>query len=89
MAAEALALHIEGLAEDHEAMPSSSSLDAIMSDPNNREAVAFQVDAAVPPSRAMRINVTLPADLVRAIDRISGNRSRFLAEAAREKLQSP
>jgi metal-responsive CopG/Arc/MetJ family transcriptional regulator len=35
----------------------------------------------------VRVNVSLPADLVEAIDRASNNRSRFLAEAAREKLQ--
>lgn len=33
-----------------------------------------------------RINVTLPKQLTRAIDRHRRNRSRFLAEAAAEKL---
>jgi metal-responsive CopG/Arc/MetJ family transcriptional regulator len=33
------------------------------------------------------VNVSLPEDLLEAIDRVSDNRSRFLAEAAREKLQ--
>ena len=37
---------------------------------------------------AIRVNVSLPADLVEAIDRVTDNRSRFLADAAREKLQS-
>ena len=32
------------------------------------------------------MNVSLPADLLEAIYRVSENRSRFLAEAAREKL---
>jgi metal-responsive CopG/Arc/MetJ family transcriptional regulator len=31
--------------------------------------------------------VTLPEELVAAIDRVTTNRSRFLSEAAREKLR--
>ncbi len=87
MAAEALALHSEGMREDGETLPAPSPLDVIMRDPENAEAVAFLVDVPAPQRRAMRINVTLPADIVQAIDRASGNRSRFLADAAREKLQ--
>ncbi len=36
----------------------------------------------------MRINVVLPVDLLREIDRVAGarRRSRFLADAAQEKL---
>ena len=43
-AAEALALHLEGLAEDGEAAPEPSSVDDVMNDPRNRDAVAFLVD---------------------------------------------
>ncbi len=86
MAAEALALHVEGLREDGEALPAPTPLDVIMRDPGNADAVAFLVDVPAPRRRAVRVNVTLPADIVQAIDRASRNRSRFLAEAAREKL---
>lgn len=86
MAAEALGLHVEGMLEDHDPIPAPSSLDAIMADPTTREAVAFLVDIASRPTRAMRINVMLPVDLVESIDRMTTNRSRFLAEAARAKL---
>ncbi len=86
MAAEALALHVEGLREDGEALPAARALDAIMRDPGNGDAVAFLVDVPAPQRHAVRVNVTLPADIVQAIDRASKNRSRFLAEAAREKL---
>ena len=86
MAAEALSLHVEGMLEDHDPIPAPSSLDAVMADPATREAVAFLVDVASHPTRAMRINVMLPVDLVEAIDRTTTNRSRFLAEAARAKL---
>ena len=87
MAVEALALHVEGAVEDHGPIPEPSGLDGVMSDPANRDAVAFLVEVAVRPARAMRINVVLPADVVEAIDRTTRNRSRFLAEAARAKLQ--
>lgn len=86
MAAEALALHVEGMAEDGMPVPVPASLDSIMADPDNAEAVAFLVD--VPASgRAIRLNITLPEELVQAIDRKSRNRSRFLADAARQKLR--
>lgn len=89
MAVEALALHIEGMIQEGEPIPEPSSLDAIMADPANAGGVAALVDVATGPARAVRINVTLPADLVDAIDRASTNRSRFLADAAREKLRQP
>ncbi len=87
MAAEALALHIHGMMEDGELLPTPSSLDAIMEDRANKDAVAFLVDSAGAPPRGIRLNVILPEDLVREIDRSTRNRSRFLAEAAREKLR--
>lgn len=87
MATEALQFHIEGMIEDNTPIPAPSSLDTIMTDPAHRDGVAVLID--VPIRRpAMRINVSLPPDLVEAIDRVTDNRSRFLAEAAREKLAS-
>ncbi len=86
MAAEALDLHLEGMAADREPLPQPSSLDSIMSDPGQHEAVAFLVDARLGPAKAVRINVTLPADLVAEIDRRTSNRSKFLADAAQSKL---
>jgi predicted RNase H-like HicB family nuclease len=88
MAIEALALHIEGMVEEGEPVPEPSTLDAIMTDPDNADGVATLVDVPAGPARAVRINVTLPADLLEAIDRASTNRSRFLADAARAKLRS-
>lgn len=88
LAAEALALHVDGLIEDGEPLPTPSGLDAIMADPDNADAVVFLVDVPASPVRSMRINVTLPNDLVEAIDRVTKNRSRFLADAARDKLHT-
>lgn len=87
MAAEALALHVEGMAEDGEAVPEPSGLDAVMATPENREAVAFLVDVPAKPAPAVRVNVMLPQDVLDAIDRATTNRSRFLADAARAKLR--
>ncbi len=86
MAVEALGLHVQGMLEDREALPEPSSLDAIMEDRENRDAVAFLVEVASRPAKTVRVNVMLPEDLVEAIDRTTRNRSRFLADAARSKL---
>jgi predicted RNase H-like HicB family nuclease len=86
MAAEALDLHVEGMLEDRQPIPEPSPLDAIMNDPDNRDAVAFLVETGTKPAKSVRINVMLPQDVVMAIDRVTTNRSRFLAEAAKAKL---
>ena len=90
MAAEALALHLEGLQEDGEAIPEPSSLESIMNDPDNRDGVAILVAAPAPVARAVRINITLPADLLEEVDRYAERegftRSGFLAQAARKAI---
>ena len=88
MAIEALRGHIALMVEDGEAIPEPSDLDTIMADADNREAIPFLVEAPVERSKPVRVNVMLPQDLVRQIDRVSKNRSRFLANAARKALQS-
>jgi hypothetical protein len=45
MAAEALALHLEGLAEDGEAAPEPSSLEEIMTFAENKDGVAVLIAA--------------------------------------------
>jgi predicted RNase H-like HicB family nuclease len=87
MAAEALAFHVDGMRADGEHIPPPSSLDAVMADRHNNGAVAVLVDLPDKPMRAVRINVSLPEDVVRAIDQVAANRSRFLTEAAREQLR--
>lgn len=51
LSAEALAFHLEGMAEDAAPVPPPSSLDAIMVDPLNRDAVAFLVPVSDKPGR--------------------------------------
>src|SRR5215471_18106130 len=68
MAHEALELHVAGMMADGEKLPSSSSLDAIMADPENRDAVAFLVTVPETADRSVRVNITLPEGLLRRID---------------------
>ena len=92
MAAEALALHLEGLVADGDPIPYPSSLETVMSDPNNRDGVAILVPAPETPIRAVRVNITLPEDVLREIDAYAASkgftRSGFLANAARNALAS-
>ncbi|MFT8655948.1 MAG: type II toxin-antitoxin system HicB family antitoxin [Acetobacter papayae] len=85
MAKEALEGHIACMREDGEAIPAPSSLEDVMADPENRDAVAFLVEAP-DVDRLVRVNVTLEESLLKAISDRAPNRSRFLSMAAREKL---
>lgn len=68
MAVAALALHIEGVTEDGEAIPEPSSLEAVMADAINRDGVATLVAAPATVPKAIRVNVTLPSDVLADID---------------------
>ncbi len=88
-AAEALTLHIAGMVEDGDEVPLPTSLDDYTGNAENDPKLPILlVDVAVTAPRAIRVNVTLPEDVLAAIDRVSGNRSRFLADAARAKLKA-
>ena len=90
MAAEALALHLEGMAEDGETAPEPSSLEEIMKDAQNRDGVAVLVAAPAMDVKSVRINVTMPADVLDPIDRYAERegftRSGFLAQAAKKAM---
>lgn len=90
MAAEALVLHLEGLAEDGEAVPEPSSLEEIMSNPENRDGVAVLIPAPGPAIRSVRVNITIPSDVLDEIDRRAESegftRSGFLTQAARKLI---
>lgn len=91
MAAEALSLHIEGMTEDGDPLPQPSSLERVMSDPANRDGVAILVDAPDETVRAVRVNVTLPENVLARIDAFAAqagySRSGFLAKAALRELE--
>jgi len=90
MAEEALAPHLEGMGENGEAIPKPSSLEEIMSDPENRSAVAILVSVKDDQSKVVRINVTLPGDVLEQIDKYAEahgyTRSGLLAQAAKKLM---
>jgi predicted RNase H-like HicB family nuclease len=89
-AMEALALHLEGLAEDGEAIPAPSSLEDIMAEAANRDAVAVLVPAPETADKIVRVNITLPETVLKAIDREAERqgmtRSGFLVRAAKREF---
>lgn len=92
-AVEALALHVEGTLADGDELPAPGAVDAPLPDWLDGTAgevaarVLVPVEVPAKPNRTLRVNVMLPEDVLQAIDRVSGNRSRFLTEAARAKLR--
>jgi predicted RNase H-like HicB family nuclease len=86
LAQEVLELHVGDLIEDGEKLPAPSSLEAVMADPENADAVAFPVSLPETPDRTVRVNITLPERLLRRIDERAKNRSAFLARAAQKAL---
>jgi predicted RNase H-like HicB family nuclease len=91
MADEALALHIEGMVEDGAAIPEPSSLEEIMARPENRDGVAILVAVKTDTHKTVRVNVTLPADVLAQIDRFAESRgytrSGFLTQAAKRVME--
>ncbi len=90
-AADALRGHIAAMLADGDPLPEPSDIAAPLPDwLAGGEVVArvlVPVDLPAKPNRIVRLNVTLPEDVVQSIDRVSSNRSRFLADAARAALR--
>lgn len=90
MAEEALALHIEGLREDGAPVPAPSPLEEIMAQRENRDAVAVLVSAPAAQARAVRVNITLPEDVLAEVDRFAEahgyTRSGLLLQGAKRIL---
>ncbi|MFY9952650.1 type II toxin-antitoxin system HicB family antitoxin [Bradyrhizobium sp.] len=90
MANEALAFHLQGLAEDGEPAPEPSSLEEVMSVRENKDGVAVLIAAPDAEVKSVRINVTLPADVLEQIDQYAERegftRSGFLAQAAKKAM---
>ena len=66
MAAEALALHIRGMAEDGEAIPEPSTIDDVATDPAMKGAVAFLVSADL--EKTVRVNITARESQIDAVE---------------------
>ena len=93
MALEALALHVEGMVEDREALPEPSEPDAPLPDwladlPDHT--VARLLVPVELPGRAVRVNITLNEGLLARLDKAAGaegeTRSGYIAQAVRERL---
>jgi predicted RNase H-like HicB family nuclease len=86
---EALAFHVRGMVEDGDSIPEPSSLEAVMSDRDFRDGVAVLVPLQEP-ARIVRINVTMPEETLRDIDRFAEarglTRSGFLQVAAKKAM---
>ncbi len=90
MAEEALAFHVEGLLDDGEEIPEPSNLEKVMAEPGNRDGVAILVMLKTQSPKAVRINITLPEDVLQTIDAFAEanglSRSGFLARAAMHEI---
>ena len=91
MAEEALAFHVEGMIADGDAIPEPSTLESIMTDPSNKDGVAVLVSLKTAAAKAVRINVTLPEDVLQTVDAYAEarglSRSGFLARAAIHEIE--
>jgi predicted RNase H-like HicB family nuclease len=91
MAQDAISLHIKGMLEDGESIPAPSKLEDIMDDPDFADAAAViivTVSDAKP--RSVRVNITVPEDMLRKIDSMAKkkgmSRSAFLVHAAQSAI---
>lgn len=94
MAAEALALHIDGMVKDGDAVPEPSILDALAEDPAEHRAlkgaVAFLVHIDPETEQTVRINITARQKQIEEIDRLANEagmtRSAYMVRAALERF---
>lgn len=93
MAHDALSLHIKGMLEDGEIIPAPSKLENIMEDPDFSDAAALLVvSVSEDKPRSVRLNITVPEDMLRKIDFVAKkrgmSRSSFLVHAAQHAITS-
>lgn len=94
MAHEALAGHVSGMKADGDKIPEPRTLEEIKENwvnwkewENEYNFVVGYVTLLPLKSQAKRINVMLDEILLAQIDKVTGNRSAFLADAARKALE--
>ncbi len=94
-AAEMLAFHVGGMAEDGDAIPTLRTLSELQQDPvfreDGKDAMIGLVDVDLP-GKAVRVNVSIEEGLLKRIDHAAAaageSRSSFLARAARARLST-
>jgi predicted RNase H-like HicB family nuclease len=94
MAHDALSLHVKGMLEDQENLPVPSKLEDIIDNPDYSDAAAILViSVSEEKSRTVRVNITLPENMLRKIDMVAKHRgmsrSSFLVHAAENALTAP
>ncbi len=93
MAQDALSLHIKGMLEDGEKITAQKNLEDIMADPDYSDAAAILVvTISEPKPRSVRVNITIPEDMLHKIDAMAKkqgmSRSSFLVHAAQNAMRS-
>ena len=90
MAGEVLAVKIKVLAEDDKPIPEPSPFESNMTDSGSRAVAVILVPVTSPAPKNMSVNITLPDDVLAAIDRFaeySGlSRSGFIENAAKKAM---
>ena len=90
LAAEVLEFHIDGMLEDRLSIPPPSSLETIMEDPDNAEALPFVVEVPDHRPRAVRVKLTMSETDLKAVDALAKkhgkSRSAVLTEAVRRMV---
>lgn len=87
LASEALGLHIDGMEQDGDEFPEASSIETALADKEEEGFVAVSMIEARLPAKSKRYNVMLPEDLVSDIDARTKNRSAYITEAIRSRLE--
>ncbi len=85
-AAEALALHVDGMREDGHKIPKPRTLEAIREAGQDwvdmKDAIVATVSLLPPQGKALRVQVTMDERLLARIDAVTKNRSAFRSQAA-------
>ncbi len=89
MAVEALALHVQGMAEDGQPIPPPSNLDQLVNDRAMRGAVAFLI--SLPETeKTVRVNITTRVSQLKQMDRLAKQagltRSAYIVQSATRGL---
>ncbi len=92
LAEDVLTIHVKGMTQDGEAVPEPSSLETVMAERDNRDGVAILVPLKAEIVKSIRVNVTIPEDVLDRIDRYVAdhglNRSGFLTHAAKKVMEA-
>lgn len=90
MAQEALEAHMECMRELGQVIPEPSSLDAIMADPENAEAIPFPVSVGDHNGTGVEVNLTITEADLKKVDTLARkqgkSRSALLMEAVRRMI---